>query len=422
MTEAGTVFTTVSVMMLANGGVFAVVSRDLPAALRPAAAYWQLGTMLIAAGCAVFAFGAPLPRPLMLFAANGLMAFGLTAYYAAVQRYDGIRPRRWQLLPAAVSTAGVLWFSAITPDFRIRVAIVSAAWLWLMAASVATLVRRSRGDVSLSRRILAGLFAAVMVYLLARLVIYLLMGLDAGFAVESGANWLNMLSPVVMTVLPVVGTTAFLLMCSDSLRRQLEAAASTDYLTGLPNRRSLARHGRRSFREAEDRGAGFAVAILDIDHFKAINDSHGHDAGDQVLVDVAGHLHEQAGHAGMVARSGGEEFVVLLESPHHIAATDIVERMRLAIERARFSAGPARIPVTLSAGVALYRPADRSFEDTLRRADQALYAAKTGGRNRVETARFAVVPAKTASTGDGTPSRHMPAAEIPSARPARRVG
>jgi len=264
MMNAGTVFTTVSLMMLANGVVLAVVSRDLPATLRPAAVYWQFGTMLIAAGCAVLAFGAPLARPIMLFAANGLIVFGLTAYYAAVQRFGGARPKAWQFLPAVVATACVLWFSTVDPNFQIRVIVVSIVWIWLMLASVLALLDRSREDTALSRSILIGIFTLVMVYAGARLFIYLTMDLGPDFAIESGTNWLNMLSPIVMTLLPVVGTTAFLLMCSDSLKRQLETAASTDYLTGLPNRRALAQYGAKRFREAARSGTALAVAILDI--------------------------------------------------------------------------------------------------------------------------------------------------------------
>ncbi|WP_246726154.1 GGDEF domain-containing protein [Rhizobium lusitanum] len=395
MMEAGTVFTTVSLMMLANGGVLAVVSRDLPSTLRPAATYWQLGTLLIAVGCAFFAFGETLPRPIMLLAANGLIVFGLTAYHAAVQQFDGIHPRAWQLIPAILASACVFWFSAVNPDFRVRIAVVSTIWIWLMSACLWTLLASSHGDSSLSRKILIGNFALVLAYTLGRGVAYLAMDLSSDFAVETGANWLNLLSPIFMTLLPVVGTTAFLLMCSDKLRRQFEIAASTDYLTGLPNRRVLATHGINKFVSAQKHGADFAVAILDIDNFKAINDAYGHDVGDEVLVEVAGRLRERIGTFGMVARTGGEEFTVLLSGLDHIMAADAIERMRFAVEQAQVGDGMSRIPVTVSAGVAVYSSEDGAFEDMLRRADMALYSAKARGRNCVEVALQTANPALT---------------------------
>jgi len=97
-------------------------------------------------------------------------------------------------------------------------------------------------------------------------------------------------------------------------------------------------------------------------------------------------LRIEAGTLHVVARTGGEEFTVLLGDPGHAAAAEVIERMRLAIEQARFGIGGVRALVTVSAGVAAYGTGDRTFEDMLRRADQALYSAKASGRNRVETA------------------------------------
>ena len=384
--EAGTVFTTISLIMIANACVLSVVSRDLPHTLRPAARSWQIGTVLIAGGCAVFAFGSSWPRPAMLVGANGPMALGLTVYYAAIQQFYNIRPKAWQFIPAVIATLGVLWFSLVTPSFQTRVVIVSIVWVWLMGASIWTLLFKSAGDTSLSRKILIGLIGVGLVFSSARVIAYLLMGVSSNFAVESGANWLNILSPMVLTVLPVVGTTAFLLMCSDNLRRRLEVVASTDYLTSLPNRRMLARAGEKRFRDAKVRHSGFAVAVIDIDNFKTVNDTHGHDVGDQVLVTVASLLREHSRKEDMVARSGGEEFTVLLNVEHHTTAVEAIERMRLAVEQARFVTGAVRIRVTISAGVAAYLPTDNTFEEIFRRADQALYSAKAAGRNRFENA------------------------------------
>jgi diguanylate cyclase (GGDEF)-like protein len=384
--DASTVFTTVSLMMFANGAVLAVVSRDLPDTLRSASRYWQIGTMLLAIGCAAFAFGAPLPRPLMLVAANAPMAFGLTAYYAAVQRFDGIRPKAWQCLPAVIATAAVAWFSIVTPDFRIRVIVVSLAWIWLMGACVATLRKSPKENPSVSRRILSGLFILILSYAAARLVAYLVMGVGSNFAVESGVNWLNLLSPIFMAMLPVVGTTAFLLMCSDNLKRQLETAASTDYLTGLPNRRTLARYGKAVFQTAEQERTDLFVAIFDMDNFKSINDTFGHEGGDQALVHVAGLLRDRLGTFGMIARTGGEEFALLMPRTSRSDGMARLEEARSAVEHGRFRVGSNEVPLTISGGAATFCATDATFEDILQRADQALYKAKSSGRNRVEFA------------------------------------
>lgn len=389
--DAGTIFATVSTVMLANGLVLAIVSRDLPPMLAPASKEWQFGTILIAIGCALFALGSELPRSLMLTLANGFMVFGLTSYHMALQRFDGHQPRAWQFLPAIMAVACVFWFSAITPNFWIRVLLVSLVWGWLMLASVVVLLRPGRSNPSVSRTFLAALFGSVLLYHVVRVGIYLHANLGSNFIVESDGHWLNLVSPIFMTLLPIVGTTLFLLMCNDHLRQQLEKTAATDYLTGLPNRRTLARHGEACFAAAENRSVGFSVAVFDIDNFKAINDTYGHEMGDRVLVDVASHLRDQAGEAIVVARSGGEEFAVLLKDSEHSSAATSVERMRSAVENAHFCIGSIRVPITVSAGVAVYRKGDRAFEDMFSRADQALYRAKACGRNRVEVARIARV-------------------------------
>lgn len=419
--DAGTIFTTVSLMTFANGAVLAVVSRDLPPELRVAARDWQIGTMLVAAGCAALAFGAPLPRPIMLLVANGPMVFGLTFYYAAVQRFNGAHQRAWHWIPAIVATVVVVVFSTVVQDFRIRVIVVSLAWTWLMGASAWTLLRNSREDSSVSPKILAGLFALIMTCTFARLLAYLIMGAGPNFAIETGASWLNLLSPILGAILPVIGTTTFLLMCSDNLKRQLKAAAATDYLTGLPNRRTLAKYGTETFRTVKQRETGLFVAIFDIDKFKSINDRFGHEGGDQALVHVSGILRSDLRQEDMIARTGGEEFALVMPGVNHIEGIEHVEKIRLAIEQSRFSIEENEVAVTVSAGGATFRIDDAAFEDILRRADQALYKAKAGGRNRVEFAWFDYIPSLH-NDAEKASHRRVHARKLENSEPQNRIG
>jgi diguanylate cyclase (GGDEF)-like protein len=389
MMDAKTIFMTASVMVLANGVILAVVYRDLPAKLRGAASQWCLGTLLVALGCIVFAFGQPLPRPLMLSIANAAFAFGLTAYYIALRSFHRLEIRAWHFLPAAAATLSVMWFSAVTPDFRIRIVVVSIAWTWLMLMCARVLMDRTRGDASLARTILGAMFIGVGAYSAVRGLLYLSANTPDAFAVETGENWLNVVSAMLMPLLPVMGTSAFLLMCSDRLRRGLERAAATDYLTGLPNRRSLAGTGAEAFLAARAAGGGFSVAVFDVDKFKAINDTHGHEAGDRALVHVANRLFGEIRPTDLIARTGGEEFVVLLRGLATADAVVIAERMRAAVQHSDFIIDGGRVAITISAGLAVLRPGDASYDDVLRRADGALYRAKANGRNRVEIAEDA---------------------------------
>lgn len=385
--DAKTVFAIISLTILANGTVLAIAYRSLPELLRPAARYWQWGTLMIAVGCALFAFGEPLPRPLMLTLANGGMAFGLAAYSMALHKANGLRPDPWLYAPAAGATLGVLWFSSVFPDFQVRAIIVSLSWLVLAVTAVRVLVRDPTVRRSSSRKLLLALFLLLIVCTAARLSLYLSLDLPKDFAVESGTSGWNLVSAIVLTMLPIVGTTAFLMLCSDVLRLRLEHAAATDFLTNLPNRRSVTVRGSEMFVQAAASRDGFAVAVIDIDSFKSINDKYGHEAGDHALVHVANHLRQEIRSADMVARSGGEEFTVLFSCMDAARALAAAERMRVSIEDGRFKWLDENIRITVSAGISTRQHSDKDFEDILRRADKALYLAKSRGRNRIEVAQ-----------------------------------
>ena len=397
--DAQTIFTTASVMVLANGAILTAMGRELPASLRAAAIHWCLGTLLIAFGCIVFAFGGPMPRPLMLSAANAAFAFGLTVYWIAIRLFLRLEIKARFFLPAVVASGAVVWFSAVMPSFSVRMLVVSVVWAGLMLMCVRDLVDPSRGNSSLARSILGAMFAVVGLYSVARCGFYLFAAPPEDFAVEAGGHWLNVLSALLMTLLPVVGTTAFLLMCSDRLRRGLERAAATDYLTGLPNRRSLAKAGAGAFLDARAGGVEFAVAVFDVDKFKAINDGYGHDAGDRALIHVANRLSGQLRPTDIIARTGGEEFVVLLRELVPGDALAMAERMRAAVERSDFSVDGREVRLTISAGLAVSKAGDADYDSVLRRADDALYRAKENGRNRVEIARDDVSPSGEAAGG-----------------------
>ncbi len=161
---------------------------------------------------------------------------------------------------------------------------------------------------------------------------------------------------------------------SDSLR----SLATIDPLTGLLNRRHFAVVAD----EAVRRGGGRAMLILDLDQFKSINDSHGHAAGDAVLVAVAGWINASVRDGDLVGRIGGEEFAILLPRVDQDAAIATAERIRAAIEAGAVPFDGEWLRTTVSIGIALVGIA-RTHEDSLRRADSALYRAKDGGRNRV---------------------------------------
>ena len=167
----------------------------------------------------------------------------------------------------------------------------------------------------------------------------------------------------------------------------LAEAAMTDGLTGLLNRRAMLEMLEQAVARLKPGEAGLSVIVADIDHFKRINDQHGHDAGDRVLAAVASRLRELAGDPQYVARWGGEEFLVLLPGARLAAASQRAEAMRRDVAQTHINGDALR--VTVSLGVAELG-AGEMLDVCLRRCDQALYKAKDAGRNTVVAAQGAM--------------------------------
>jgi two-component system, cell cycle response regulator len=166
----------------------------------------------------------------------------------------------------------------------------------------------------------------------------------------------------------------------DQLRRrneELERLATTDMLTDLENRRSIQRRLEQAISRSARHGTPLSIVLIDIDHFKQVNDRHGHQAGDEVLREVAARLRTRLRREDSCGRWGGEEFLLVLQDTDGEAATVVAEDLRGRI--ADQPVGSAELPVTISLGVAEWL---REAEDALiQRADVALYEAKAAGRN-----------------------------------------
>lgn len=162
--------------------------------------------------------------------------------------------------------------------------------------------------------------------------------------------------------------------------KEIEDKAATDDLTGLANRRSFREAAEKGVRLAHRHRQPLSLILVDVDHFKKINDMYGHPAGDIVLQDVAAHLAEIIRSSDFVGRWGGEEFTVLLPNTESVGAEVLAEKIRSSTEDRTFAMVGK---LTVSMGVATLRPND-SFEALLSRTDKALYTAKQGGRNRFE--------------------------------------
>ena len=177
---------------------------------------------------------------------------------------------------------------------------------------------------------------------------------------------------------------------ADSLRERVQQSiemALIDSLTGLNNRRYLENHLAAMIDNARARRAPLSLLILDIDHFKRVNDNYGHDAGDEVLKGFADRLRGILRGGDVLCRIGGEEFIIAMPGMNLGAAQRIAERARMAIESDAFEIGGGKAPICVTASIGIAERRDsEGAQEIYKRADEALYRAKSEGRNRVSAA------------------------------------
>jgi two-component system cell cycle response regulator len=183
-----------------------------------------------------------------------------------------------------------------------------------------------------------------------------------------------------------------------ALMEESQRLATEDPLTGLLNRRAFLSQMEVEVSRCQRYGMPLSLLLIDIDHFKSINDTHGHAAGDQALSAVGAALKREMRVTDIEARWGGEELVVALTNTDLNGGAIVAERVRKAIESLAIQTGRTAFKLTASIGVATLQPPER-FSDLIERADRAMYAAKKGGRNRVVLAEAA--PAEAPSQPEG---------------------
>jgi two-component system, cell cycle response regulator len=165
--------------------------------------------------------------------------------------------------------------------------------------------------------------------------------------------------------------------------RRLQEAALLDPLTGIPNRRYAMDRIQQEWSAAERGARPLACMLIDVDHFKRINDTYGHDVGDLVLQRIADNLKQSARAQDVIARIGGEEFLAVCPDTDASAAAQCAERLRQAVSGMRICVGNATLQLTISIGVAAMDPSMLSPDSMIKASDQAVYAAKQAGRNRI---------------------------------------
>jgi diguanylate cyclase (GGDEF)-like protein len=293
------------------------------------------------------------------------------------------RSALWPLIPAAALSLGkVALFELRGMDLPANVimgcldrAIVSSASAWL-------LLRRAEADLRPASWAAAGFHLMWTAILMARIASEVLLVIPNGLVTGESLHEPTTAPALCIRVCVTFSLTlSYLWMVGRRLETRLTRLATVDPLTGVANRRLVWEKGQRLVARASQRGEPMAVLMIDIDHFKAVNDKWGHATGDVLLVKVAETICGAIRATDIAGRLGGEEFAVLLPESERSTTNTIAERIRTAIEAIEMESTPD-LKCTVSIGWADLIPG-ADWEKLIDSADQALYQSKRAGRNRV---------------------------------------
>jgi diguanylate cyclase (GGDEF)-like protein len=340
-----------------------------------------IGYAASAAGMELIAQRNRVPEFFSITIANCLLVLINVLLYWGFADMLHMRRQRW-LLPASMFlTAGIsLYFSYIKPDVSARIIGISAIAVLQYALIVLLLSGRPGPErihmPRLGLSVLVTLYAGINIYRAWEAHLH-----DPRSLLTSTASTFTFLTPILIAVMTALGV---IWLAMAQLQHELEAQSQTDSLTGLLNRRALEQIGTVAIERARRNNVALSLIILDLDHFKSINDEHGHDGGDAVLLHAARCLRHNVRREDHVARLGGEEFVAVLPGISHSRAAEIAESLRGCLARLKVEHQRQEIHLSASFGVATLLPTDTTWLEMLRRGDRALYIAKEQGRDRVE--------------------------------------
>jgi len=337
--------------------------------------HWALGFAAHGFGVVLIGLRGDIPDILSIEIANTIVLSSFLFWISGVLALSGRTMPGWAGLPMLIWIAGML-LPPIREEIAYRIALynVAAACGYLMLASVAF-----RFDVAERRfrRLLVGIWtleALIGLVVAAVTIVAMPESIQAApLAAISAAT-------SIFCFIAMIMTGAKIAMDRSELR--LQHLIRTDPLTGALNRRGMVEgFGTMKGRKA-DADRILALALFDLDHFKTINDTHGHQAGDAVLVAFAALCRTLVPSGGVFGRTGGEEFMALVEVRDIREAALVAETIRQAFAAARIETDRGQVSATVSIGIATATAADGDLDRLMSNSDRALYKAKAGGRNR----------------------------------------
>lgn len=377
MLNVPTLWTVFVVNFLALGLIWAYVVRSYPKFA--AARFWMASSFVGAAGAtaalARLFVSSPVP---LLFGAAGVIAASCLAAMG-IQRFCD-RPVSWHVMggTGVLSLAGVVFFMIGFEHMQLRMLSYTLGQALPLVLALRLLLSPPEGRVSPGARLSGIVILTIIAIFLARATGNLL-GYD--FSAKAGGQG-HAVMVLGLVFLSMTLNFGFLLMAIDRLRGEVADLALLDDLTGVANRRHLLQRLSEECARSERSGEPFSLLVIDLDGFKAINDTHGHAAGDACLRHFTLMAQTRLRPGDMLARTGGDEFCVVLPSSTLREAAAIAGRVLEVCRQDAAGCTPGDIPIAISIGVAEWDRGIGQFPDRLiAHADHALYAAKKNGKN-----------------------------------------
>lgn len=332
---------------------------------------------------ATLAAHAYLSPAMLLLSGNAfsLIGQGMSVFALRMLLGESLRARA-VLAVAVLGLLGVAWFGLIEPDYRWRVLCGSLAIGLNIVLSVEALLGVAVRRRSRARNVLLSIFTMAVAMLIWRNVE--LWSGDLPLRDITAVSNTNLFYLMFWSLQPMFAGIGFLLLYNEILRQELHLLARMDPLTGVSNRLAINEATTMMLAQAARNRQPLTVLMLDVDHFKRVNDRFGHNGGDKVLRELAASIRGTLRESDMIGRVGGEEFVVLSPGAELRGALVLAERIRKTVEATPLVIDGQALTLTVSVGVAAAVTNDRDGIALLKRADAALYAAKRCGRNQVK--------------------------------------
>ncbi len=349
--------------------------------------YWAAGAASRLIGIAMIAIGDPLPVAMSSVAGYFLMVVGDFLTVRGLSQFANRPPyRRTTVVVALLTFVGLCYFTYVTPDPYARV-------ITLVAGHVVSILLLTLLQLHIVRK--EGISGVVILALssfwevfLGPLLLLMMYRASVDVEIEAAMGWIGWVQPMSATaMIGILQTFGFMLLAANRTQRELRDMALLDTLTGMPNRRAFDAAMKRAVEATKRDGTRLGLAVIDIDFFKRVNDTHGHGVGDAMLRHVAATVSSTLRDSDFFARVGGEEFALIVQDANLESLTEVAERFRHAVETLPLQrVNDTSLSCTLSAGIALSEPGRVDATQLYAYADAALYRAKGNGRNRVELA------------------------------------